>query len=81
MPHGGGGPGVGPICCTAALAPYLPGHPEDAECGGNGVEAVSAAPYGNPLLLPITHAYIKLLGAAGLKKSSQERILLPYSLH
>ncbi len=75
MPHGGGGPGVGPICCTAALAPYLPGHPEDAECGGNGVEAVSAAPYGNPLLLPITHAYIKLLGAAGLKKSSQVAIL------
>ena len=75
MPHGGGGPGVGPICCTKALAPYLPGHPLDPECGGKGVEAVSAAAYGNPLLLPITHAYIKLLGAAGLKKVTQVAIL------
>ncbi len=75
MPHGGGGPGVGPICCTKALAPYLPGHPLDPECGGKGVTAVSAAAYGNPLLLPITHAYIKLLGAAGLKKVTQVAIL------
>ena len=75
MPHGGGGPGVGPICCTKALAPYLPGHPLDTECGGEGVTAVSAAAYGNPLLLPITHAYIKLLGAEGLKESSMIAIL------
>lgn len=75
MPHGGGGPGVGPICCTAELAPYLPGHPVDTACGGAGMEAVSAAAYGNPLLLPITHAYIKLLGREGLKKSSQVAIL------
>ncbi len=75
MPHGGGGPGVGPICCTKALAPYLPGHPVVEECGGKGVNAVSAAPYGNALLLPITHAYIKMLGAAGLKKSTQVAIL------
>ncbi len=75
MPHGGGGPGVGPICCTKALAPYLPGHPLDPECGGKGMGAVSAAAYGNPLLLPITHAYIKLLGAAGLKKVTQVAIL------
>lgn len=75
MPHGGGGPGVGPICCTAALAPYLPGHPVDSSCGGIGIDAVSAAAYGNPLLLPITHAYIKLLGASGLKKASQMAIL------
>lgn len=75
MPHGGGGPGVGPICCTKALAPYLPGHPSDPECGGKGVEAVSAAAYGNPLLLPITHAYIKLLGADGLRKSTLVAIL------
>ncbi len=71
MPHGGGGPGVGPICCTKALAPYLPGHPSMA----GGTEAVSAAAYGNPLLLPITHAYIKLLGAEGLKESSEIAIL------
>lgn len=75
MPHGGGGPGVGPICCTKALAPYLPGHPIDTECGGKDVTAVSAAAYGNPLLLPITHAYIKLLGPDGLKKVTQVAIL------
>ena len=75
MPHGGGGPGVGPICCTSALAPFLPGHPIDTACGGEGVDSVSAAAYGNPLLLPITHAYIKLLGAEGLKKASQVAIL------
>lgn len=75
MPHGGGGPGVGPICCTEALTPYLPGHPVVPECGGAGVEAVSAAPYGSPLLLPITHAYIKMLGADGLRKASEMAIL------
>ncbi len=75
MPHGGGGPGVGPICCTKELAPYLPGHPLDPACGGEGMEAVSAAAYGNPLLLPITHAYIKLLGFEGLRKSSMVAIL------
>ena len=75
MPHGGGGPGVGPICCTAALKPYLPGHPVVAECGGAGMDAVSAAPYGSPLLLPITHAYIKMLGAEGLRKVTQIAIL------
>lgn len=71
MPHGGGGPGVGPICSTAELAPYLPGHPFENE----KVDAVSAAPEGNPLLLPITHAYIKLLGAKGLRESSEVAIL------
>jgi glycine dehydrogenase len=75
MPHGGGGPGVGPICCTAALKPYLPGHPVVSECGGAGMDAVSAAPYGSPLLLPITHAYIKMLGADGLRKVTQIAIL------
>ncbi|MBR3744503.1 MAG: aminomethyl-transferring glycine dehydrogenase [Bacteroidales bacterium] len=75
MPHGGGGPGVGPICCTKALAPYLPGHPEVPACGGRGISAVSAAPYGSPLLLVITHAYIKLLGAEGLRLASQMAIL------
>ena len=75
MPHGGGGPGVGPICCTAALKPYLPGHPVVNACGGAGMDAVSAAPYGSPLLLPITHAYIKMLGAEGLRKVTEIAIL------
>ncbi len=75
MPHGGGGPGVGPICCTAALKPYLPGHPVIGECGGAGMDAVSAAPYGSPLLLPITHAYIKMLGEEGLRKATSIAIL------
>ena len=75
MPHGGGGPGVGPICCNAALKPYLPGHPVVGECGGAGMDAVSAAPYGSPLLLPITHAYIKMLGAEGLKMATEVAIL------
>ena len=75
MPHGGGGPGVGPICCTKALMPYLPGHPIVPECGGKGVTAVSAAPYGSALLLPITHAYIKLLGPDGLRRASEIAIL------
>ena len=75
MPHGGGGPGVGPICCTEALKPYLPGHPVVGECGGAGMDAVSAAPYGSPMLLPITHAYIKMLGPDGLRKVSEIAIL------
>ncbi|MBQ7575868.1 MAG: aminomethyl-transferring glycine dehydrogenase [Bacteroidales bacterium] len=75
MPHGGGGPGVGPICATKALTPYLPGHPVVPECGGKGMDAVGAAPYGSPFLLPITHAYIKLLGAEGLRKASEVAIL------
>ncbi len=75
MPHGGGGPGVGPICTSKALTPYLPGHPVIEECGGKGMTAVGAAPYGSPLLLPITHAYIKLLGPDGLRKVSEIAIL------
>lgn len=70
MPHGGGGPGAGPICCTAALAPYMPGNPMNP-----GEGAVSAGLHGNAMLAPITHAYIKLLGAEGLKKSTQVAIL------
>ncbi len=75
MPHGGGGPGVGPICVTKALAPYMPGHPVVPACGGHAMSAVGSAPYGSPLLLPITHAYIKMLGADGLRKASQMAIL------
>ena len=75
MPHGGGGPGVGPICTAKHLTPYLPGHPVLPECGGINMTAVAAAPYGSPLLLPITHAYIKLLGADGLRKATEIAIL------
>ena len=74
MPHGGGGPGLGPICVTKALAPYLPSHPV-IPCGGPQMDAIGAAPYGSPLLLPITHAYIKMLGAQGLKRATEIAIL------
>ncbi len=75
MPHGGGGPGVGPICSTKELAPYLPCHPFLAECESQGVKAVSSTPYGYPLMLPVTYAYIKLLGAEGLRKATAVAIL------
>jgi len=75
MPHGGGGPGVGPICSTKELAPYLPCHPYLTDCGTQGVKAVSSSPYGYPLVLPVTYAYIKLLGASGLRKATAIAIL------
>ena len=66
IPHGGGGPGMGPIGVRAHLAPYLPGHPE---------RAVSAAPYGSPSILPISWMYIAALGADGLRRSTEMAIL------
>ncbi|MFA6758336.1 MAG: aminomethyl-transferring glycine dehydrogenase [Bacteroidales bacterium] len=75
IPHGGGGPGIGPICCTKELAPYLPSHPFLEESNGQGVQAVSSAPYGYPSALPVTNAYIKLLGPNGLREASQVAIL------
>lgn len=71
LPHGGGGPGVGPICCTSALAPYLPSHPFD----GTGLNAVAAAPYGNALILPISYGYICMLGEDGMRESTEIAIL------
>lgn len=68
IPHGGGGPGVGPICVKKHLLPYLPGHV--AAHGGRKSGAVSAAPYGSALILPISWAYIKMLGPTGLRLSS-----------
>lgn len=76
IPHGGGGPGVGPIGVKSHLAPYLPGHKVSATgvvSEDNG--AVSAAPYGSGAILPITWAYIKMLGKSGLKRSTQLAIL------
>ncbi|MFM9035341.1 MAG: aminomethyl-transferring glycine dehydrogenase [Mycobacterium sp.] len=68
IPHGGGGPGVGPVAVRAHLAPYLPGHPLAPELPGGAT--VSAAPYGSASILPITWAYIRMMGAAGLRKAS-----------
>ncbi|WP_197503363.1 aminomethyl-transferring glycine dehydrogenase [Mycobacterium sp. E740] len=68
IPHGGGGPGVGPVAVRAHLAPYLPGHPLAAELPEQ--HAVSAAPYGSASILPITWAYIRMMGAEGLRAAS-----------
>lgn len=75
IPHGGGGPGIGPICVTKELAQFLPSHPFLQEGKTNGAKAVSSAPYGYPMALPITHAYIKLLGPDGLRKATEVAIL------
>ncbi|MEI6737531.1 MAG: aminomethyl-transferring glycine dehydrogenase, partial [Pseudomonadota bacterium] len=72
IPHGGGGPGVGPIGVRAHLAPFLPGHPM-AE--NNVVGAVSAAPFGSASILPISWAYIALMGASGLRHATEVAIL------
>ena len=75
IPHGGGGPGAGPIACAAHLVPFLPGHPL-AACGGDkAIGPVAAAPYGSASILPISWMYIALMGEGGLKKASQVAIL------
>ncbi len=73
IPHGGGGPGMGPICVNEKLAPFLPGHVNINK--GNKTNAVSAAPYGSASILLISYAYIKLLGAEGLKRATEYAIL------
>ncbi len=76
IPHGGGGPGMGPICVNEKLAPYLPGHvttDDGQQTTDNG--AVSAAPFGSASILLISYAYIKLLGPDGLRKSTEYAIL------
>jgi glycine dehydrogenase len=75
MPHGGGGPGVGPVATAKHLTPFLPSHSVVKTGGDKGISAVSAAPYGNALLCLITHAYIKLLGAEGLAQATSVAIL------
>ena len=76
IPHGGGGPGVGPIGVRAHLAPYLPNHPLDADAGpAGGVGPVSAAPYGSAGVLPISWAYIRLMGPDGLRRATCTAIL------
>jgi glycine dehydrogenase len=75
MPHGGGGPGVGPICVAEHLAKFLPGHPIVQTGGEEGITALASAPFGNALLLPISYAYIKMLGEEGLRMSSEMAIV------
>ena len=75
MPHGGGGPGVGPICVAEHLRPFLPSHPIMPTGGDEGITAVASAPWGSALLLPITYGYIKMLGAEGLRRATEMAIV------
>ena len=76
IPHGGGGPGVGPVAVRSHLAPYLPNHPLVAEAGpASGVGPISAAPWGSASILPISWSYIRLMGPDGLKRATQVAIL------
>ncbi|ALD13335.1 aminomethyl-transferring glycine dehydrogenase [Clavibacter capsici] len=87
IPHGGGGPGVGPVAAKAHLAPFLPGHPQAQRNvhalvqGGevstieHGGAPVSAAPYGSPSILPISWAYVRMMGAEGLKQATGAAVL------
>jgi glycine dehydrogenase len=76
IPHGGGGPGVGPVGVRSHLAPYLPNHPLAPEAGpSTGVGPVSGAPYGSASILPISWAYVRLMGGAGLTRATQVAIL------
>lgn len=76
IPHGGGGPGMGPIGVGAHLVPFLPGSTLIEEAGGaNAINAISAAPYGSALILMISYAYIKMLGSKGLKHSTEIAIV------
>jgi glycine dehydrogenase len=89
IPHGGGGPGVGPVGAKAHLAPFLPGHPMaqsvhhpafDSSTGGNGPFVhdggpVAAAPYGSPSILPISWAYVRMLGSEGLRDATASAVL------
>src|SRR5690606_10811688 len=88
IPHGGGGPGVGPVAAKAHLAPFLPGHPmaqraehvlvgTDGEIGSvvHAGGPVSAAAYGSAGILPISWAYVRMMGAAGLKEATGAAVL------
>ncbi|HEY1039018.1 MAG TPA: aminomethyl-transferring glycine dehydrogenase [Bacteroidia bacterium] len=75
IPHGGGGPGMGPIGVVEKLVPYLPSHPVVNTSGDKGITAVSAAPYGSALILLISYGYIKMLGSEGLKAATETAIL------
>ncbi|MBT8284837.1 MAG: aminomethyl-transferring glycine dehydrogenase [Flavobacteriaceae bacterium] len=75
IPHGGGGPGVGPICVAKQLAPFLPGNPVVKTGGEKAISAISAAPWGSALVCLISYGYIKMLGAHGLRRATEIAIL------
>jgi glycine dehydrogenase len=75
MPHGGGGPGVGPICVAEHLRAFLPSHSIVATGGDEGITAVASAPWGSALLLPITYGYIRMLGGEGLRHVTEMAIV------
>ena len=75
IPHGGGGPGMGPICCNDKLAPYLPGHALAKTGGEKAIDSISAAPWGSASILLISYAYIRLLGKEGLVDATKYAIL------
>ncbi|MDO5656683.1 MAG: aminomethyl-transferring glycine dehydrogenase [Flavobacteriaceae bacterium] len=75
IPHGGGGPGVGPICVAEHLVPFLPSNPNLKIGGENSLDAISSAPFGSALIHTISYGYIRLLGKKGLKLSTQSAIL------
>ena len=75
IPHGGGGPGMGPIGVAKHLAPFLPSHPLIQTGGAQGIHAVSAAPYGSALILLISYGYIKMLGGEGMTEATRMAIL------
>ena len=75
IPHGGGGPGMGPVFTKKHLAPFLPDHPVISTGGEQGIDAVSSAPWSSASILPISWAFIRLLGDSGIKKISQVAIL------
>jgi glycine dehydrogenase len=76
IPHGGGGPGAGPVCTAVHLTPFLPAHPVVTPEGApaNGI-TVSASPYGSAMILPVTYGYLKMLGAGGLRRATEIAIL------
>ena len=75
IPHGGGGPGMGPICVTSELAPFLPGHPEVKTGGEHGIRSVSAAPWGSGSIMLVSWAYVALLGRDGVQRATEVAIL------
>ena len=75
IPHGGGGPGMGPICVAAHLAPFLPSNPLVKTGGEHAVSSISSAPYGSASILPISYAYISMMGGDGLTRATQIAIL------
>lgn len=75
IPHGGGGPGMGPIGVRAHLAPFLPGHPLVKTGGDKAITPISAAPWGSASILPISYAYIRMMGSAGITQATKMAIL------